>query len=256
MAAAQKPPLSLEDLKRRIAASGQDFEQVKAVLRTRLGEQKLMEAQWAGKVNITEDDAKKYYSENTKRFETPERVRASHILIKPDTSDPNVDPNEAKAKARTKAEQLLKQIRDGVDFATLARANSACVTATRGGDLGLKPRRTWAKPFEEAAFKLKVGQVSDVVETKVGYHIIRVTDCKEASLMTFEEAKDKIINGLTQKSRQEIVREYVDSLKAEANIVYPPGEEPIVSEPVVKQPKPAPADSNAPAKPKDANAVE
>jgi len=94
------------------------------------------------------------------------------------------------------------------------------------------------------------------VETKVGYHIIRVTDRKEAILMTFEEAKDRIINELTQKSRQEIVREYVESLKAEANIVYPPGEEPIVSEPVVKQPKPAPADSNAPAKSKDANAVE
>jgi len=256
MVAAQEPPLSLEDLKRRIAAFGQDFEQVKENIRRGLGRQRLMQAQWIGRINVTEDDAKKYYDDNPRLFETPERVRASHIQIKPDMSDPNVDPNEAKAKARAKAEELLEQIRDGVDFATLARANSTCGTATRGGDLGLKPRRTWAKPFEEAAFKLKVGQVSDVVETKVGYHIIRVTDRKEASLMTFEEAKDRIINELTQKSRQEIVREYVESLKAEANIVYPPGKEPIVSKPVVKQPKPAPGDSNAPAEPKDANAVE
>ncbi|MHC4336779.1 MAG: peptidylprolyl isomerase [Planctomycetota bacterium] len=256
MAAAQRPPLTLEDIKRRIATLGQDFEQIKANIRRALGYQRLMMAQWAGRINVTEVDAKKYYDENPRRFESPEQVRASHILIKPDMSDPNVDPNEAKAKAKAKAEELLKKIRDGKDFATLARANSACLSATRGGDLGLRPRGAWVMPFEEAEFKLKVGQVSNIVETQYGYHIIRVTDRKEPSRMMFEQAKDGIISELTRKRREEIAKEYIDSLKAKAKFVYPPGKEPKVSRPLLDVPKPAPADRNAPAKPKGANAVE
>ena len=256
MAAAQRPPLTLEDIKRQIAASGRSFDEIKENIRRGLGYQRLMMAQWAGRINVTEVDAKKYYDENPRRFESPEQVRASHILIKPDMSDPNADPNEAKAKAKAKAEELLKKIKAGDDFATLARANSACSSAARGGDLGLKPRRTWARPFEEAAFKLKVGQASNVVETQYGYHIIRVTDRKEPSRMMFEQAKDGIISELTRKRREEIAKEYIDSLKAKAKFVYPPGKEPKVSRPFLDVPKPAPTDSNAPAKPKDANAVE
>ena len=256
MAAAQRPPLTLDDIKRQIAASGQDFEQIKANIRRGLGYQRLMMAQWAGRINVTEVDAKKYYDENPRRFESPEQVRASHILIKPDMSDPNADPNEAKAKAKAKAEELLKQIRDGKDFATLARANSACSSAARGGGLGLRPRGTWVKPFEETAFKLKVGQVSDLVETQYGYHIIRVTDRKEPSRMMFEQTKDGIIGELTRKRREEIAKEYIDSLKAKAKFVYPPGKEPKVSRTLLDVPKPAPADSNAPATPKNTNAVE
>ena len=256
MAASQRPPLTLEDIKRRIASAGQDFEQVKENIRRAMGYQRLMEAQWAGKINVTEADAKKYYDENPRRFGTPEQVRVSHIQIKPDMSDPNVDPNGAKAKARAKAEELLKQIRGGAYFATLARAHSACSSAAHGGDLGFKPRRTWVMPFEKAAFALKVGQVSDVVETQHGYHIIKVTDRKEPSVMTFEQAKDGIISELMQKRRERIAQQYVDSLRARAKIVYPPGKEPKVSKPLTDVPKPAPPDSNAPITPKDANVVE
>ena len=253
--AAQKPPLSLDDIKERIRAAGQNFDEVKRDIRRRLGSQKLMEAQWAGRINITEDDARKYYDENPRLFETPEQVRASHILIKPDTSDPNTDPNEAKAKAKAKAHELLRQIQNAADFATLAKANSACPSAEYGGDLGLKPKGTWVKPFEEAAFKLKVGQVSDVVETQFGYHIIKLTDRKEPTITTFDQARDGIINALTREKRREITREYVKSLMAKANIVYPPGKGPKASTPVIKPPKPPPTDSNATAKPEDKNAV-
>jgi peptidyl-prolyl cis-trans isomerase C len=259
--AAQSPPLSLEDIKRQVEAAKQSFDQIKENIRRGLSYQRLMEPQWAGKINVTENDAKKYYDENPRFFESPARVRASHILIKPDKSDPNADPNEAKAAAKAKAEELLGQIRDAKDFATLARANSACSSAARGGDLGLQPRGAWVTPFEEAAFKLKVGQVSDVVETRFGYHIIRVTDREEAVVMTFEQAKDRIIDELTRKKRDEIAKEYVESLKDEATIVYPPGKEPKVIKPVTKPVskllKVLPADSNAPAKPPaDTNAVE
>jgi peptidyl-prolyl cis-trans isomerase C len=246
--AARREPLSLEAIKRQIEASGRSFDQIKENIRRGLSYQRLMEPQWAGKVNITEDDAKKYYEENPTLFESPERVRAGHILIKPD-SDPNRDPNEAKAEARAKVEELLRMIRDGNDFATLARKHSDCPSARRGGDLGFERRRGWVKPFADAAFKLKVGQVSDVVETQYGYHIIRVTARKEPTIMTFEEAKDGIINELARRRREEIAKAYVESLKDKASIVYPPGKEPKVSKPVPKPPKPTPVDSNAPAKP-------
>jgi len=233
MGATRKPPLTLEDIKKRIEAAGQSFDQMKRDIHRGLGYQKLMETQWAGKVNITEADARKFYDENPKQFKTPEMVRASHILIQPDKSDPNVDPNQAKAKARAKAEALLKQIKNGADFATLAKANSNGPSAARGGDLGLKPRGTWVKPFEDAEFSLKVGQVSDIVETQFGYHIIKVTDHKDPNTISFEQAKENIINKLTKEKRDEIARSYIKSLKEKAKITYPPGREPKATQPSI-----------------------
>ncbi|MBA7650191.1 Chaperone SurA [subsurface metagenome] len=236
MASAQKPPLSLEDFKVLIEAYGRSFDEVKQQIQRGLGYQKLMEAQWAGKINVTEDDAKKYYSENTNEFEIPEQVRASHILIKPAPTaalrqqgvgaDPNADPNEAKAKARAKTEDLLKRIKGGADFAELARANSGCPSSKQGGDLNFFSSGQMVPAFEKAAFELKVGQVSDIVETRFGYHIIKVTDHKDPNNITFEQAKGDIENTLTQKKQGELAREYIESLKAKANIVYPPGKEP------------------------------
>ena len=226
MASAQKPPLSLEDFKVLIEAYGKSFDEVKQRTQRGLGYQKLMEAQWADRIKVTEDDAKKYYSENTKEFKIPEQVRASHILIKSAPTDPNTDPNEAKAKARAKTEGLLKQIKGGADFAELARANSDCPSSKQGGDLNFFSSGQMVPAFEKAAFELKVGQVSDIVETRFGYHIIKVTDHKDPNNITFEQAKGDIENVLTQKKQGELAREYIELLKAEANIVYPPGKEP------------------------------
>ena len=216
----QQPPLSMEDFKTLIEANGQNFDDVKLRIRKGLAYQKLMEAQWAGKINITEDDAKKYYSENAEQIV---QVRASHILIKPHTTDPNSDPNQAKATARAKAEDLLKQIKGGADFAELAQANSDCPSSKQGGDLGFFKRDRMVPAFAKAAFELKVGQVSDIVETQFGYHIIKVTDRKDD---TFEKAKDDILKLLTQTKQADFAEEYIKSLKDNAKIVYPPGKEP------------------------------
>ena len=219
MASKQQPPLSLEDFKALIEAYGKSFDDVKQRIKEGLGYEKIMEAQWAGKINVTEDDAKKYYDENAKKME---QVKASHILVKPGITDPNIDPNEAKAKAREKAEDILKQIKNGADFAELAKANSSCPSAAKGGNLDFFSRGQMTPDFEKAAFELKVGQVSDIVETRFGFHIIKATDRKD----TFERFKDDIINILTQKEQGEFAEKYIESLKAEASIVYPPGKEP------------------------------
>jgi peptidyl-prolyl cis-trans isomerase C len=226
MLAAQRPPVSLEEFKKTRAESGQSFDEVKEQIRKGMAYQKLMEAQWAGKINITEEDAKKYYDENPTRFEVKEQVRASHILIKPDTTDSEADPNQAKAEAKAKIQGLLEQVKGGADFAELAKANSDGPSAAGGGDLKFFPRGQMAAPFEKAAFALEVGKVSDIVETRYGYHIIKVTDHKEAGTVSFEQARNSLIRQLTQRKQAEFANKYIDSLKAAANIVYPPGKEP------------------------------
>jgi peptidyl-prolyl cis-trans isomerase C len=226
MAAAEK--LSVEDMKALVEASGQSFERWKQQMQfeKRLAYQKLFESKFNSEVNVTEEDARQYYSENQQQFDIPEQVRASHILIKPDTSDPNVEPALAKAAAKAKAEKLLKQIKDGADFSELAKANSDCPSSVRGGDLGYFSRGRMVPAFEEAAFALGVGRASDIVETNFGYHIIKVTDKKEAATKTFEEVRNDLVAMLTAKRQGELAEQYIESLKAEANIVYPPGKEP------------------------------
>ena len=234
MLAQQK--MSLDDLKALLEARGTNYDQWKEQMQfpRRMAYQRLIEAQFEGRVNIAEEDAQKYYSENTKQFEQPEQVRVSHILIRPDTADPNADPNDAKAEAKAKAQNLLEQIRAGADFAELAKATGGYPSAPKGGDIGFGQksdmasgrRGSWVQPFEKAAFALEVGQVSDVVETTFGYHIIKVTDHKNAGVTTFEEVKDDLINMLEERKKNELARQYVEGLKAGATIVYPPGKEP------------------------------
>lgn len=244
--AAAQQNLTLNDIKEMMEARGQNFDEAKQRIKKGLTYQKLMEAQWAGKINVSGDDANKYYSENKAKFEMPEQVRASHILIMP---DPNAtDPNQAKVKAKAKAEDLLKQIKGGADFAELAKTNSGdTYSAAKGGDLGFFGKGQMVPDFEKAAFALKPGQVSDVVESQYGYHIIKLTDHKDANTMPFEQAKDDIVKILAQDKQADFAEKYVTSLKADAKIVYPPGKEP--NTPVVGPAAEAPPrhDSNKPA---------
>ncbi len=254
IASMQRPPISMEDFKEKMEGLGQNFDEIKQHVRKALLFQKIMQAQLADKINVTVEDANQYYEQNRSRYDVPEQVKASHILIKSDTTDPNTDPNEAKAEAKEKTEELLKQIKAGADFAELAKANSACPSAAKGGDLGSFGRGQMVPPFEKAAFELETGQVSDIVETQFGYHIIKVTDHKDAETKTFEQVKDEIIQQLTQRKQRELAGQFIDSLKAEADIVYPPGKEPTMRMPQTRpMPPPRPV---KPAEPQDETAVE
>ncbi len=218
--------MSVEEIKKMLQSRGMNYDEWEQQIRWGVKLGKLVEAEFGDQLKITENDANNFYSANLKRFETPEQVRASHILVKPDMTDPNIDPNEAKAKALAKVQDLLKQIEEGADFATLAKANSDCASKAKGGDLGYFGRGRWEAPFEKVAFELKVNEVSDVVKTQLGYHIIKVTDRNEAGVNPFEQARDEIIKMLKQRKQRELFAKYLMQLKAEAKIVYPPGKEP------------------------------
>lgn len=174
----------------------------------------LVEKEITPKITVSEADAKKFYDQNIDKFKQGDRIRASHILC-------GVDPkatNAEKMKAKEKAEELLKEIKAGKDFAELARTNSTCPSKTQGGDLGFFGKGQMVPAFENAAFALKPGEVSNVVETQFGYHIIKVTEIKEAGFTSFDEVKDKIEGYLKNLKVQKAVNDYVAQLKEKAKI--------------------------------------
>ncbi len=164
-----------------------------------------------------ESDVRSFYDENIERFKKPEQVQASHILIAFDESDGDAE----KAAKREKIDSLHTEIENGADFAQLARENSSCPSKTRGGDLGSFGRGQMVKEFEDTAFGMDVGDVSGIVETQFGYHIIKVTGHQDESTVPFEDAKADIIAYMDGQRKQQAVGAYIDSLRAEANIVYP-----------------------------------
>lgn len=218
--------MSLQQIKQMFESQGRSFQQVVQQMKNSKGMkyQKLMDQKFEGKLDFTLEDAKQYYTENKDNFKKPERVKASHILIKP---DPNIDPNLADAQAKKKAQELLRKIKqEGQDFASLAEEHSDGPSAKRGGDLGYFPRGKMVPAFDEAAFSLKDGQVSDPVKTRFGYHIIKVTGRKESTVTTFEEAKENIMRQLKNQKKREIAKQYIEELKQKADIQYPPGKKP------------------------------
>jgi len=165
---------------------------------------------------IREDGARQYYDEHPKEFENPEEIQASHILLTV-TADAG---DEAWENARQKAESILQRLQAGEDFAETAKAESDCQSAAQGGDLGFFPRGKMIPAFENAAFALEVGEISPVVKTDFGYHIIKVTDRKAGGKMIFEEIKNQLIQYLNQNQlRTEMDRIYEEA-KAKATIEY------------------------------------
>ncbi len=175
---------------------------------------KLLDGQIGDKVAVSEKETRAYYDANPETFKKPEQVRASHILIK---VDPGADEAK-KAEARTKIESLQTKLKKGEDFGALAKEYSEGPSGPKGGDLGFFGRGQMVKPFEEAAFTMKPGQVSSTVETRFGYHLIMVTDRTPESTFSYEEVKDRLDQYLKQQKVQEAIAEYVKTLEGKAKI--------------------------------------
>ena len=166
-------------------------------------------------ISLNESDLKAYYDQNVERFSGNEERRASHILINALKSAPEAD----RVAAKTRAEELLILVRKSPDsFAELAKKNSQDTgSAINGGDLDFFARGAMVKPFEDAAFALKKGEVSDVVESDFGYHIIKLTDIKTPKQRTFEEMRTTLEADLKNQQAQS---KYAEMAEAFANGVY------------------------------------
>lgn len=184
----------------------------------------LVEKLFPDRIKISDERAREFYdAERDTRYTQREEVRASHVLVSTQGMSP-----EQKAEARNKAVTILANARaSGADFAALARDNSDCPSKSQGGDLGFFPRQgAMVEPFAAAAYALQVGEISDLVETDFGYHIIKTTERREARVIPFEEARDGIKTQLSEMQLQETLREFAEKLQREAKIEYPPGKEP------------------------------
>lgn len=165
---------------------------------------------------VTNDEMKKYYDKNKDDFYL-DQVEASHILIKTTDDEGKELSDEKKAEAKKKAEEVLAKAKAGEDFSKLAKEYSQDPgSAANGGDLGFFEKGKMVKPFEEAAFSMKVGEISDLVESDYGYHIIKVTD-KEDRQKTFDEVKDTIKKALQDEKYSAQVEKLKEEAKVEKN---------------------------------------
>jgi len=171
------------------------------------------------KVTVTDAEVRKYYDDNPARFEEPEMVRASHILLM--TTDPKTNTelsDEQKAAKRKQMEGILKRVRAGEDFAKLAKEYSEDPgSKDKGGEYKF-PRGQMVPEFEATAFSLGTNQVSDIITTRFGYHIIKLSEKIPARKVEFDKAAADIKEGLTQQSLQKQFPDYLAKLKAEAGV--------------------------------------
>jgi peptidyl-prolyl cis-trans isomerase C len=167
-------------------------------------------------ITVPDEALRKYYLEHQQDFSLPETVKARHIFIEA----PKDAAADLKKKARAKAEKVLKQLKNGGDFAGLAREYSEDAdSAAKGGELGsISPGKTNSEEFEKALFALKAGELSDIVETPFGYHIIKVDERKEKRTATLDETREYIRLRLKSEFEQRKAQQFLDELTKSAGV--------------------------------------
>ncbi|HEX5176810.1 MAG TPA: peptidylprolyl isomerase [Chthoniobacteraceae bacterium] len=204
-----------EEIKAQIEKSGQTVAKVKANIRASLQQQQWIEEQIKDKAEVSDADAEGFFKKNPEQFKVPERVRASHILI----SVPQDAAPDAVTKKLKQSEGILARVKKGEDFNKLAAEVSEDPTAKEnGGDLDFFARDQMVPEFSEAAFKLKKDEVSEPVRSQYGYHIIKLTDRKEAGALSLEEAKPRLLAFLKQQKKQAELQKLVQELRAKADV--------------------------------------
>ncbi|MBW2063979.1 MAG: SurA N-terminal domain-containing protein [Deltaproteobacteria bacterium] len=159
-------------------------------------------------VRVTDEQIRAYYEDNIERFREEKKIKARHILFKvpPDAT------KEEEEKVKERALEVLKKAKEGEDFASLAKKYSEGPTKDKGGDLGYFAKGQMVKAFDEAAFRLKKDEISDLVRTPFGYHIIKVEDIKEARTKALKEVREKIMEELINMASMDLAHEKALSL--------------------------------------------
>ena len=203
-----------EEFKKALASMGLTEEEVRTQIQRGLAIRGLIDQKVANSIVVTDEETRAYYDSNPQFFKQPEQVKASHILIK---VEPTAD-DATKAAARKKIEDIRKKLTDGGDFAELAKEYSEGPSAPKGGDLGYFRRGQMVKAFDDTAFSMKINEVSGLVESRFGYHLIKVYDKKPEQTLAYAEVKDKIAQRLKQEKIEKGATAYVENLKKDAKI--------------------------------------
>jgi peptidyl-prolyl cis-trans isomerase C len=166
------------------------------------------------KTAVSDQEVREYYDSNPAQLQRPEQVKAAHIL----TPLPEGAGKEKQDQALAAIQALKVRLDSGENFAVLAMEHSDCPSKAKGGDLGFFGREQMVVPFSEAAFALEPGQVSDVVKTRFGYHLIRVTEKRMAETRAFNDVKAAISAHLRREKEGAKIEAYLEKLKARADI--------------------------------------
>jgi peptidyl-prolyl cis-trans isomerase SurA len=211
---------SMDDLEKAAQAQGVSFEDFKQNMRTEIITQQVIQREVGGHINVAKEEEKRFYEEHKSELEHPEQVRLSEILISTEQAG---DDQQKIAAAQTKAEEVLKQIKDGGKFDEIAKKESQGPTAAQGGDLGLFKRGTLAKQLEDLTFAMKKDEVSSVIHTKQGFVILKVTEHQSAGIPPMNEIENRLQEAVYMQKLQPALREYLKKLREDAFIDIKPG---------------------------------
>jgi peptidyl-prolyl cis-trans isomerase C len=204
-----------EQFNKTLADMGVTLEEYSHQIRDNVIIRETIQAYIDKQVKVSVEDARAFYDSNPDQFKQPELVRASHVLIRcsPDATA------EVKKEKRAQIDAALSLIKGGEKFADVARKVSEDPgSAQTGGDLGFFPRGHMVPEFDTAAFSMKTNEISGVITTQFGYHILQVTDRKPAQTMAFDEVKDKLTDYLKQRKGSDATRTYVADLRQMAKV--------------------------------------
>jgi len=205
-----------EAFKKALAANGMTEETLRQRIRHEGAVQKFVQTKVLGGVTVSDQAAKDFYDKNPDKMKKPERAHVRHILIHTEANAPAAD----KEKAKAKAEDLLKRLQKGEDFGKLATENSDDPgSKTRGGDLGWFNHGQMVPAFDKAAFALvNPNDLSPVVETQFGYHIIQLVGKEGATLATFDMVKPQIVEFLKRQQMEQVLAAHVQQLRTKGKV--------------------------------------
>lgn len=211
---------TMEELEKAAEQRGVSYEEVKDNIRTGLITQKVIGQEVGGKIQITQEEARQFYQDHLKELERPERIRLSEILVSTQNPDsPNAVADAATlAAAEQKARELREEIRKGASFEDVARKSSSGGSAAEGGDLGYFERGKLAKELEDKTFGMQVNEVSDVIRTKQGFILLKVTEHEKTGVPSYKVAEQKIQEAIYYQKLQPALRTYLTKLREDSYI--------------------------------------
>ena len=207
---------SMEELQKAAEAQGVSYEDFKQNIRNQLITQQVIGQEVGRRLNIAKDEEQEFYDKHKDELAQPEQVKISEILVSTEKG-----PGDELARltaAKAKADDLLAQIRKGANFDEVAKKSSDGPTAAEGGDLGYFKRGALAKQLEDVTFGLKAGGVSDVIRTKQGFVLLKVTDHQSAGIPPMSDIEPKIQEALYMQKLQPALRDYLKKLREDAYI--------------------------------------
>ncbi len=230
---------SEEEFNTQLTKSGQTLDRLRENIRTNLRQRRWVDDQLKGKDEVSDAEAEDFYKKNTDQFKSPEKVRASHILV----AVPMDAAPEVVAEKEKIAKSLLERVKKGEDFAKLAAEKSEDPSAKQNsGDLDFFSKEQMVPEFADAAFKMKQDEVSaEPVRSQFGYHLIKMTGRKDAETMTLEAAKPQLMGYLKNQKKQQEIEKVVKDMRAKADVkIHLPEPAPVsaTTEPVTAPPAP------------------